>query len=69
MLWAGSAVLFYNDTILAISWLFTTTCRPGQVNPTGDGESVSAAAEEVFRDLICKAAYNNLKSVLHPVLS
>ncbi|XP_067928396.1 protein EFR3 homolog B-like isoform X2 [Watersipora subatra] len=39
-------------------------------SPSEDAaESADTAAEKVFRDLVCRAAYNNLKSVLLPVLS
>ena len=32
------------------------------------GETPASNAEKVFRDLVCRAAFNNLKSVLRPVL-
>ena len=40
-----------------------------QSSSDNDPEPAHAVAEKVFRDLICRAAFNNLKSVLHPVLS
>jgi len=41
---------------------------PAKSAATADEEPASAAAEKVFRDLVCRAAFSNLKSVLQPVL-
>ena len=66
----GGSLLFIFLFVCLIDFFCLFVCRPSgaDVESPKDEDEPGHLAEVVFRDLVCRASYGNIRSVIVPVL-